>query len=370
MMQSRNAPGMTVLMTADAVGGVWNYALSLCAALTQFRFVLAVIGPPPSAAQRAAAARLGNVALEEAPYRLEWMTDAAADMAASRAWLSALARRYGADLVHVNGYAQARIAIQRPILIVAHSDVLSWWQAVHREPAPPEWDNYCCEVAAGLAAADRIVAPSRAVLDDLKAHYGMNCDDALMIPNGIDLAAHRRAAKRPVVMAAGRLWDAAKNLALLDDVAAALPWPVEIAGPATNPEGGAAECAAARLLGTLTPAEMAVRLGRAAIFAAPARYEPFGLGILEAAASGCALVLGDIPSLRENWEGAAVFVAPDDRAAWRGALRHLIDDEGDRALWAFAAQQRARGFSRERMAERYAALYPEMTAGSVQREVA
>jgi glycosyltransferase involved in cell wall biosynthesis len=124
------------------------------------------------------------------------------------------------------------------------------------------------------------------------------------------------------------------------------------------------------LLGTLIPAEMAVRLGRAAIFAAPVRYEPFGLGILEAAASGCALVLGDIPSLRENWEGAAVFVAPDDRAAWRGALRHLIDDEGDRALCAFAAQQRARGFSRERMAERYAALYREMTAGSVQREVA
>ena len=176
--------------------------------------------------------------------------------------------------------------------------------------------------------------------------------------------------KRPVVMAAGRLWDAAKNLALLDDVAAGLPWPVEIAGPATNPEGGTAQCAAARLLGVLSPAEMAVRLGRAAIFAAPARYEPFGLGILEAAASGCALALGDIPSLRENWEGAALFVAPDDRAAWRSALRHLIEDDGDRALWAFSAQQRARGFSRAAMAAGYAALYREMVAGPARREVA
>jgi len=114
----------------------------------------------------------------------------------------------------------------------------------------------------------------------------------------------------------------------------------------------------------------AVRLGRAAIFAAPARYEPFGLGILEAAASGCALALGDIPSLRENWEGAALFVAPDDRAAWRSALRHLIEDDGDRALWAFSAQQRARGFSREAMAVGYAALYREMVVGPAQREVA
>ncbi len=32
----------------------------------------------------------------------------------------------------------------------------------------------------------------------------------------------------------------------------------------------------------------------------PARYEPFGLSVLEAALSGCALVLGDIPSLRES----------------------------------------------------------------------
>jgi glycosyltransferase involved in cell wall biosynthesis len=120
----------------------------------------------------------------------------------------------------------------------------------------------------------------------------------------------------------------------------------------------------------LSPAEMAVRLGRAAIFAAPARYEPFGLGILEAAASGCALVLGDIASLRENWQGAAVFVAPDDRAAWRVALRDLIEDESGRELRAAAAQQRARGFSREAMAARYAALYRVMVDERPQREVA
>src|SRR5207244_2094865 len=220
---------------------------------------------------------LGNVVLEEAPYRLESMEGAAGDLPASRQSLAGLARRHSADIIHINGYAHARITADRPVLVVAHSDVLSWWQAVHGEAAPPEWHDYRDEVAAGLTAADRVVAPSRAVLDDLATHYGFARDDALVIRNGIDLAAYRRAA----------------------------------------------------------------------IFAAPARYEPFGLGILEAAASGCALVLGDIPSLRENWEGAAVFVPPGDAAGWRTALRDLSEDEGDRELWAFAAQQRARGFSRE-----------------------
>jgi glycosyltransferase involved in cell wall biosynthesis len=166
------------------------------------------------------------------------------------------------------------------------------------------------------------------------------------------------------------VWDAAKNVAALEQVAAQLSWPVFVAGEAHHPDGGEARFPSLQCLGQLAPADLAVWFGGAAIVALPARYEPFGLGILEAAASGCALVLGDISSLRENWEGAALFVAPDDRAGWCAALRDLIENESDRELWAVAAQQRARGFSREAMAARYAALYHEMAGGSVQREVA
>ena len=59
-----------------------------------------------------------------------------------------------------------------------------------------------------------------------------------------------------------------------------------------------------RLLGSLSPRALAAWLARAAIYCLPARYEPFGLSVLEAALSGCALVLGDIPSLREIWDDA------------------------------------------------------------------
>src|SRR5687768_12037405 len=91
---------LTVLMTADAVGGVWHYALGLCAALPAIRFVLAVMGPLPSPAQRAAVGPLGNVILEEYGHKLEWMEGAAHQLAPSRHWLASLARRYDVDLLH------------------------------------------------------------------------------------------------------------------------------------------------------------------------------------------------------------------------------------------------------------------------------
>ena len=47
---------------------------------------------------------------------------------------------------------------------------------------------------------------------------------------------------------------------------------------------------------------------RCPIFVSAARYEPFGLAVLEAAQAGCALVLSDIPTFRELWDGAALFV--------------------------------------------------------------
>jgi glycosyltransferase involved in cell wall biosynthesis len=102
---------------------------------------------------------------------------------------------------------------------------------------------------------------------------------------------------------------------------------------------------------------MAGWLGRAAIFALPARYEPFGLAVLEAAMSECALVLGDIPTLRELWQGAALFVDPDDSEGLEAALRRLIDDPALRRAFGAAAARRARQFSMTDMTEKYLAVY-------------
>jgi glycosyltransferase involved in cell wall biosynthesis len=149
-----------------------------------------------------------------------------------------------------------------------------------------------------------------------------------------------------------------------------LAWPIEIAGQTTEPGHGAARLRHAQPLGVLGAEQMRRRLGEAAIFAAPAHYEPFGLGILEAAAAGCALVLGDIASLRENWDGAAIFVPPTDAARWQTTLARLIDDGGERRHLAAAARVRAEQFTLAHTAARYRALYRELTRASAARRVA
>ena len=162
------------------------------------------------------------------------------------------------------------------------------------------------------------------------------------------------------MLTAGRLWDEAKNISLLCRIAPAIDWPVLVAGDDIHPQGGRKPLDRVHTLGRLSETALAGYYSRAAIYCSPARYEPFGLSILEAALSGCALVLADIPSLRENWNDAAVFVAPDDAEGLAAQLRKLTLDTGSRTALASAALARASCFTPERMADGYMAIYGKL----------
>jgi glycosyltransferase involved in cell wall biosynthesis len=350
-------------MTTDAVGGVWTYALELCHALAPrgVHVVLATMGPAPDPAQRRDAAACPNATLRQSLYQLEWMDDPWADVDRAGEWLLGLEDEFRPDLVHLNGYAHASLPWRAPTCCVAHSCVCSWWQAVKREPAPDRYDRYRAAVARGLRAADAIVAPTHAMADCIVAHYGPLSETVRVIPNARSPHLFRPAVKEPFVLAAGRLWDQAKNVAALDAIAPRLPWPVYVAGDeaclTTSP---LLHSHLSHRLGRLTTPEIADYLSRASIYALPARYEPFGLSVLEAAMSACALVLGDIPSLRENWSGAATFVTPDDYDALAHALRRLATDDGRRRSLAELAQDRARAFSPAHMGDAYLHVYQEL----------
>src|SRR3954451_12539807 len=313
-----------VLMTTDTVGGVWTYALELCRALRRHRVevALATMGAPLDASQAAEAAALPDLQIYESAYRLEWMREPWDDVDESGAGLLELERQVAPDVVHLNGYSHASLPFAAPVLVVGHSCVLSWWRAVRREPAPLEWETYYHRVARGLRAADLVVTPTFAMLRWLESLYGP-LQHARVIPNGRRAELFPPLPKEPCVLGAGRLWDEAKNVRALARVAPRLSWPVLVAGDSEHPEGGDNPLENLRHLGRLAPPALASRLGRAAIYALPARYEPFGLSILEAALGGCALVLGDVESLRELWDGCAFFVPPEDDAALEEALDGL-----------------------------------------------
>jgi glycosyltransferase involved in cell wall biosynthesis len=364
--ESRRPEGslMRVLMTADAVGGVWRYVLELARGLEGegAHFALAIMGGELKPDEREEAAALANVVLFERPFRLEWMAAAAADLAASSSWLLDIAARFRPHLIHVNGYYHAALPWERPVLVAAHSCVFSWWNAVWGETAPSSWDSYRRRVKRGLRAADAIVAPSRSMLQALEQHYGP-LSNARVIHNGRDLRHIREGEKEPIVLGAGRLWDRGKNLDLLASLAPRLGWPVLLAGEPSHP----GESSADRLwpegasgLGRVSSAEMEHWMRRASIYCHPARYEPFGLTVLEAALARCALVLSDIPTFRELWEGAAELVPSGDGGALEAALVRLIEDEPRRERLAAAAFERAGAFSRDRMSRDYHSLYQEL----------
>jgi glycogen synthase len=339
---------MKVLMSTDAVGGVWTYATELRAELAALgvEIVLATLGPQPPPEP-------GVAWLD---CRLEWQDDAWHYVRTSGDWLREQAHTARVDLVHLNGYAHAALAWEVPVVVAAHSCVLSWHEAVRGVAAGPRWARYRDAVAAGLHGADAVVSPTGAMRRALRRHYGF-ARRCRVIANGVSPHPAEAAPRQPLVLGAGRLWDEAKGLETLDAAAQNLRWRVQVAGAAAGREAQHA-C----LLGQLERNELRRRMGRATIFAHPARYEPFGLVVLEAALAGCALVLGDVDSLREQWDGAALFAAPGDGAALHAALERLIADAQLRRALASAAQARARQRHIGATARGYLELYAQLRA--------
>jgi glycogen synthase len=83
---------------------------------------------------------------------------------------------------------------------------------------------------------------------------------------------------------------------------------------------------------------------------------------LEAALAGCALVLGDIASLREIWGSTALFVPPDDPEALYEAITDLIVNPALREEMAGAARRRAQTFTLSRMTSAYLDAYGDLLA--------
>jgi glycosyltransferase involved in cell wall biosynthesis len=354
-MSDRREP-QRILMTADTVGGVWTYALELARALPQIEFALATMGAPLTAPQRAEAKTLPNVTLFRSSYALEWMDSPWSDVDEAGDWLLGVARDFRPDLIHLNGYAHAALEWNAPVIVVAHSCVLSWWAAVKQTDLPAMYDEYRKRVSLGLRAADLVIAPTAAMLDSLAENYGF-VGERRAIYNARQVQLFSPAAKRNAIFAAGRLWDEAKNLAALEAVAPQVPWPIQVAGDMTHPNGRECRFEHVHSLGRLTADALAEHLARSAIYALPARYEPFGLSVLEAALSGCALVLGDIASLREIWGDAAVFVPPNDHQALTRALNEMISNDRVRGEFADRARSHAASYTIERMAAGYLDAY-------------
>ena len=355
-------PPRHILMTADTVGGVWTYAVELARGLAAngVQVSLATMGAPLSGEQRREV-QADDIHVYESSYKLEWMENPWQDVDAAGEWLLDLNRRLDPDLIHLNNFAHGNLDWDAPVLMVGHSCVYSWWHAVHGQPPPSEWTEYRRRVREGLQAADMVVGVSRAMLRDLERWYS-NVRASCVIYNGHCCDAYKPARKEDFVFSTGRVWDAAKNIGALDLAAPLVRWPVFVAGEAQHPEGGRHPLRNVSPVGKLSSEDIRPWFSRAGIYVLPALYEPFGLSILEAALSGCALVLGDIPSLREIWDDAALFVPPSDHEALALSIDSLISQRSVREDLGERARTRALSFTNDRMVYSYLGVYPQTRA--------
>lgn len=359
---------MRILITADTVGGVWTYTRELVSGLVrqEFEVVLVSFGGVPTAEQTRWMSGLRNLDYRPTAFKLEWMQDSMDDLRASAEYLEAVAEETRPNLLHFNQFYYGGLKYDAPRLVVAHSDVVSWWIAVHGcEPPDSTWMRwYRSIVKNGLSQATAVAAPSQWMMEQV-VRYHIEPERKFVIYNGrtpsLFCANHE---KEKTVTTVGRLWDSGKNAAIF--LREKMPWPISIVGSEKQPgrEEAAVEQRArpgVRFLRQQSEEQLCELLGRTAIYAAVSMYEPFGLAPVEAALSGCALVASHIESFRELWGNAAVFFRNNDAASLRQALTDLAEhDEFRRGCAKRAFEHAQRWFTAERMVAEYINLYRKL----------
>lgn len=289
-----------------------------------------------------------------------------------------LLREQGIEIVNIHYpldsfvyFALCRWLVPIQLVVSVHgTDVLS-------PSAPPRRHSRALRVL--LGGARRIVAPSRAFLEQFLGAFPRLRGRGTFIHNGLNLAEVQGVANdavhgdAPFVLCIAS-HDAWKGLDVLIRAVALLEeWrtPVRMVLVGDGPLRAQLERLAADLcvahcvqfLGTQRRSEVVRLLHACSAFVLPSRSEPFGVVVIEALACEKPVVasaVGGIPEIIEHGR-TGLLVAPDDAAALARALGGtLADPERGRALaWAGRADVEQR-FPREVMSEAYERLYAEL----------
>jgi glycosyltransferase involved in cell wall biosynthesis len=217
--------------------------------------------------------------------------------------------------------------------------------------------------------ADVVVAPSRQTAAELARDYGAR--ETIVIPNGVATVAGAGGAgpAAPTVLYAGRLRARKAPIVLIRAFARVverLPAArLVIAGDGDERAGVEREIARlglgenVELLGAVSRAEVARRLGEVTLFCLPSIYEGLPLAILEAMAAGVPVVTTAVSGHPDAIvDGESGWLVPaEDSAALASALIHALTDPAEARRRAAAARARfAERFEIGVVARRYVEL--------------
>lgn len=224
-----------------------------------------------------------------------------------------------------------------------------------------------------LAHASAVTACSGYALADLEARFGLAPGRGVVVPNGIDL--DEPGGPRPVwlpdryVLAVGRaVRTKGFDLLVRAFARADLPADVRLVVGGDGPELGAlrdlarSEGVADRVVlpGRLARAEVVTAAGAALALVVPSRVEAFGIVVLEGWRAGVPVVVtsrGGTPEFVDDGR-TGLLVDPEDTESLGRAIERVVGDRELARALGDAGRARAAAFSWDRVAARYAELYP------------
>ncbi|HUQ50135.1 MAG TPA: glycosyltransferase family 4 protein [Terriglobales bacterium] len=364
---------MHILVTSDTSGGVWTYTRELVSGLSKrgVRVTLVSLGEIPSAEQSAWIHDLEDVDFRPTAFRLEWMRDSEDDLKACTDMLQSVIGEDEPDLLHFNHFYFGSLKTTIPKMVVAHSDVLSWWQSVHHaEPKEESWIRwYRMIVGEGLTQATAVVAPSQWMLERLQELYARPKLASVIYNGRTPTLFDPYVTKDLSAASAGRIWDFGKNSALLSKIES--PIPVYLAGPDQTPEHPSnyhvfQPRQRLHLKGIQTEKQLRTLFAKASIYIATSQYEPFGMAPVEAALSRCAILASDIPTYRELWGDNACYFRNNDAESLQERLKELSADRDLCATYGKLAYYHAMSrYTANRMVEDYLHLYHALVPAGV-----
>ncbi len=297
------------------------------------------------------------------------------------AWQHGFTRLPGKGMVHATSLLAPLARHDRlndgdQIAVTVH-DTVAWSRPDSLSARTVSWNKAMLKRAQRYA--DAIVVPSHAVADQLGEIIDLGdrvrvisgaASTALDVPDDADERAERLGLPDSYVLAIGGL-EPRKGI---DQLVAAMPGidvPLLIVGPASDDADLAAAIAAAGLepdrvrgLGTLSDADLAVAVDRAAVFAYPNLEEGFGMPVLEAFALGTPVVHSDAPALLELAVDAGVVVERGDDAGYAerlaAGINSVLTDPDLAERLAYSGSDRAKAFSWRSSAEKVWQLHADL----------
>jgi glycogen synthase len=234
-----------------------------------------------------------------------------------------------------------------------------------------------------VESADRVVAVSQPMKEDILTHYDLDPERVVVIHNGIDLEVYRRSEERgalekygvhePYVLFVGRISEQ-KGIFHLLEAARSLPDGVQLVLCAAAPDTpelldrmrrGTEGRGNVRWINEMVSKQDVIELySHATVFACPSVYEPFGIINLEAMACETAVVAsatGGILEVVVDGE-TGILVPPGEVEPLREALVALTGAPDRAAAMGRAGRRRVEErFSWTAVAAETAALYAGIT---------